>query len=566
MRQAKLSKLQLIFTGVILLVAIIIRFVNLGMHPLSEPEANLALQALATSKGVPIQWSGEALYLAFTSGLFFLFDQTNFTARLIPAIFGALFVFSPFLFRRSLGNTITILVSAFLALDPAMVALSRTAGGSMVTLFALAATIHFLLNEKIVPSGITAGIALLSGTGFWSSILPLVVISILWIIIKRRNWNFSPTFIDPIIKTVKERFFRVSLVVSIVVIGTLWFIFPRSLSALTGSITDYFQLWKEQGSLSLTLFLSGVIIYFVPALLFGIWGGIRSMIKNDQTGIFLFLWFLAGTIVTLLLPGRDLTQMIWAILPLYLLAAKELSLHFESEQGELIPFAGVALLVFTIFCFLWLSFGKITYGGDQKELLIAVGAGISILVLSGFLIVLGWSARIASKGYLWGVLGVLVIYMFSTAWRVSGINNIEETEMIGPSRSLPQLGLIDKTISELSNWNYRSSTGIQVTLVGLDSRSLEWGLKNFPYATFRDGISSDENPSVVLTMKDAPFNFQNQYRGEDFVYERSIDWQSFQPLDWISWLIHRKVQNVDTSIVLWARANLFTGGTNTPAQ
>ncbi len=83
MNQAKLTRIQQISVVVIILIAI--------MHPIHSSrftsicrnhEAKLALQALATSKGSPVQWSGEALYLAFTSGIFCLFDQTNFTSAI----------------------------------------------------------------------------------------------------------------------------------------------------------------------------------------------------------------------------------------------------------------------------------------------------------------------------------------------------------------------------------------------------------------------------------------------------------------------------------------------------
>jgi hypothetical protein len=566
MTQAKLTKIQQILLAVIILIAIVIRFIHLGLHPLSESEAKLALQALATSKGLTIPWSGEAIYLAFTSGIFFLFDQTNFTSRLIPAIFGVLVVFSPLLFRRNLGNTITLLLSAFLSLDPAMVSLSRTAGGSIITLSVLTFVVYFLLNGKLILAGIACGLAVLSGAGIWSALVPFTIALIIWMILNKGQLNIHSQELDTVKAVVKEQSFKIAFVLSIVIIGTLWFILPRSLSALAGSITDYFQLLKDQGTLTFPLFLSGVLIYFPLGMIFGIWGGIRSLVGKSKPGIFLSIWFLVGMIMVLLAPGRDLTQLVWPIVPLYLLAAQELGRHFTSEQNELIPSIGIALLVFTIFIFLWLSFGKITYGGDQNELLLAVAAGIGILLVSGILIIFGWSAKIAGKGYLWGLLGVLAIYFFSTGWRVSGISNSEQTEMIGPARSMPQINLIDKTISELSNWTAGSSTGIQISIVGINSKALEWGLKDYPNSNFRLSIPVDEHPQVVIAAMDEPFNFQDQYRGQDFVFERSIDWQSFEPMNWISWLMYRKTQTTDTAIVLWARGDLFPGGAAIPAQ
>jgi hypothetical protein len=458
------------------------------------------------------------------------------------------------------------LLSAFLALDPAMVSQSRTAGGSIITLSVLAAAVYFLLNGKVISAGIACGLALLSGAGIWSALLPIAFVLIIWMILNKGQLNILSTELDTVLATVKDQSFKITLILSIVVIGTLCSILPRSLSALTGSITDYFLLWKEPASLTFPIFSSGMLIYFLPGLIFGIWGGIRSIIEKYHPGIFLFIWFVVGTLLVFLFPGRNLAQLIWPIVPLYLLAARELSCHLTTEQKELIPSIGIGLLFITIFVFLCLSLGKITYGGDQKELILAAGGGIGILLVSGILIILGWSSRIAGKGYMWGLLAVLTIYMFSTGWRVSGISNPEQTEMIGPARSLAQINLIDKTIGELSNWTAGSSTGIQVSVVGLNSQSLEWGLKDYPNTSYRLSIPNDEHPPVVIAGPDQPFNFQDQYRGQDFVFERSNDWQSFKPADWISWLVYRKTMTTDSTIVLWARADLFPGGMTTPLQ
>ncbi len=225
--------------------------------------------------------------------------------------------------------------------------------------------------------------------------------------------------------------------------------------------------------------------------------------------------------------------------------------------------------MFTIFVFLWLSFGRITYGGDQKELLIAVGGGTGILLVEWnphhFWMVGQDRRERISVGIAWGVLA---IYIFSTGWRVSGISNSGQTEMIGPARSMSQIDLIDKTISELSNWTAGSSTGIQISVVGLNSKALEWGLKDYPNSNYPSGASLSMNTHrSSLPPMDESFNFQDQYRGQDFVFESNFDWQSFEPMDWISWLVHRKDSTTDQLAIVFGReADLFPGGAVIPVQ
>ena len=228
---------------------------------------------------------------------------------------------------------------------------------------------------------------------------------------------------------------------------------------------------------------------------------------------------------------------------------------------------GVAILIMTIAGFLWFNFGKLTYGGDQNQLILAVGGGIGILLVSAILIVLGWSRTVALKGYIWGILVILFLYTLSTGWRVSGVGTGLQSEMIGSAQTVPQLGLIKKTINEISNWNADTSTGIGVSVVGLDSKVLEWGFKDFSKITYQLATEKDQQPAVILAGNDQTFAFQDQYRGQDFIFEQTIDWQNFTAMDWISWLVHRKVSYSYSSVVLWVRADQFPGGTiSLPSQ
>ena len=458
-------------------------------------------------------------------------------------------------------------MAAFLAMDPSLVSLSRTAGGSTISLFLLGLAVYFLINRKIIGSGVVCGLALLGGAGIWSALIPLAIAVVVWLMIDRESNKKQPQPLSIITETIRDRIFWLALILTVVLIGTLFLSYPRSLNALAGSFTDYFHTWKSQEVLSFPLFLLGIIFYFPLGLIFGIWGGIRSLIEKNSFGKFLFIWLLAGLVLILVNPGRELTQFFWLVFPLYTLAAIEIKHHINSEGGEFIPTMGVAILIMTIAGFLWFNFGKLTYGGDQNQLILAVGGGIGILLVSAILIILGWSRTVALKGYIWGILVILFLYTFSTGWRVSGVGTGLQSEMIGSAQTVPQLGLIKKTINEISNWNADTSTGIGVSVVGLDSTVLEWGLKDFSKIKYQLATEKDQQPEVILAGNDQTFAFQDQYRGQDFIYEQTINWQNFTAMDWISWLVHRKVSYSNTSVVLWVRADQFPGGTiSLPSQ
>ncbi len=212
MMQEKFSRNQYLLIFGLAVLAIAIRFLRLGDQTLSGNEANLALQALLTVKGQVINWSGEPLYLALTSFLFTIFDQTNFIARLIPALFGTLLIFIPFLYRKNIGNWETIILAAFLAMDPSLVSLSRTAGGSTISLFLLGLAVYLLLNRQIIGSGVVCGLAILGGTGIWSALIPLAIAVIVWLLINRESFKKQEQPITIINETIHNRIFWLVLI------------------------------------------------------------------------------------------------------------------------------------------------------------------------------------------------------------------------------------------------------------------------------------------------------------------------------------------------------------------
>ena len=67
------------------------------------------------------------LQMELTAILFKLFGDNDFTARLLYALSGTALIFTPLLFRDSLGKIGTILVSTMLCISPTMVYFSRFA-------------------------------------------------------------------------------------------------------------------------------------------------------------------------------------------------------------------------------------------------------------------------------------------------------------------------------------------------------------------------------------------------------------------------------------------------------
>src|SRR3990172_6426770 len=86
-------------------LALTLRLYALNTHPLNDAEAHQALTAFRLVNGRSISSlppSGSPAYVFFTYFSFLLFDASNATARLAPALFGAGLAFLPLFFRARL--------------------------------------------------------------------------------------------------------------------------------------------------------------------------------------------------------------------------------------------------------------------------------------------------------------------------------------------------------------------------------------------------------------------------------------------------------------------------------
>src|SRR5512138_2192460 len=155
------------------LIALGFRLILLGASPLTDSEATLALQALHIAQGKAPLLDAQPGYILFTSILFAVINSTNFMARLLPALAGSALVFAPYFFREKIKPEPALILAFLFAIDPGLVALSRQANGTILAVTFLLFAWGMWLNRRLVPAGVFAGLALLSGTSLWAGLLVL---------------------------------------------------------------------------------------------------------------------------------------------------------------------------------------------------------------------------------------------------------------------------------------------------------------------------------------------------------------------------------------------------------
>jgi len=579
MKAYKLTTEHLLY-WLVFLVALALRLFQLGAASLSDVEAGWALQALGLQHAGAVTLGAQPAYLLLTSQLFSIFGDTNFLARLFPALTGSLLVWLPFFFRRWMRDSSWLhragLVMAFgLAIDPGLVSLSRQVGSLMPALVFTLLALACLLHRRMVWTGICAGLALLSGLAFLQGLLILGI-----------SWGFSRLAgraslqtqpdgnnAEPPVEPISTRSMGTALaalVGTVLVVGTLFLRLPQGLGALAGTIPAYLNTWVASSGIPVLRLPASLLVYQPLVLIFVILGAVRAWFgaqadqHTRQVRVGLSIWVVVAILLPLLYAGRHVGDMAWALIPLWALAAIEISrawdLAHEDTFSRLVS-AGLGLLLFVLAVVGWINL--LSIGRYQVSVVVYWAIIIGALLLSIIAVLLvaaTWSTSAARLGVVGALCIVLGLQLFANTWGMSIVRQNGAQELWPAPAATGQAEQLRLTLTDLSIW----STGLkdQLEIVSLvESSALQWELRHFPNARFETGLASSASPPVVITLKGVELpSLTEKYRGQDFIWRIYPGWQGVFPPGFINWLAFRQAPLGQEQIILWARADIFPGG------
>lgn len=545
------------------LIALGLRITQLGGTPLTDSESRLALQALHIAQGQETLLGPQPAYILFTSILFLVIESTNFMARFVPAIVGSLLVFAPYYFRENLKPLPALILAFLFAFDPGLVALSRQASGTILALTFLLFAWGMWRNGRAILAGIFAGLALLSGPSIWSGVLMLGLTSIFLrgmrsIIIKNTNPDLRSALL--------------SLTATLLLGGTLFFTNPNGLSALFNSLPAYLTGWTSPSVFTAGRMLIAFIVYEPLGLLLAVLAIIRGFrIKSGRVNR-LTTWL--GVSFLIAVFYRQSSELVWVILPLLILAAQELSRSLDIYPEERVEIGVVAGAVMILLIYIWFNianiglnpydqidstsmpiFGRLVELPTGPRYVILIGATV-ILVVCINLVAFGWSPRTARLGSTWSFSLFLGVYAFATAWGTSGQRTPGGVELWTMDQPPVQEELLIKSIDDISLFSRGHIDSQPVTVMGVNSPSLEWALRNHDVKTVTV-LDPLDSPPIIITSLMNELGLPSAYRGQDFTWRRPPSWNNIQGPDWVKWLVYRQLPRETETIILWARDDLF---------
>jgi hypothetical protein len=555
--------------GAIFLTALGLRLLLLDRFPLREYESRHAYQAWELWKGLPSSAGPRTLYLAVTEFLFSLFGSSEFTARLWPALGGALLIWVPYGFRRELGKGPALIWAAGLTLDPGLLTGSRFAASPLPAVTWILGGLLLLRAGNLGWGLFTLGLAVLSGPPVWLGLL------VLWVGLAFSHWFGPGDFLEDLRRELgdlreeflarEDRFLLLGLpLIGLLLVSSFGI---RNLSGVTAwfsGLADFLGAIRSGSSVPVGRMLFALAAYQPLAFLLGGAEIVRAWVKGDQRGQLLSLWCAAALLVVVINPGRQVVDLAWVLVPLYGLVGLLLYRSFRTP-GKL-PVVSYLLSFFSLvmLSLSWLSFtGMIAQAANTRAVLlqaVIIAAALLMIGIVVFIAAAEWDWSTARNGLLLGIGGGLLLYTLSAGAGSAYLRMNDPREFWVPGPGTEDLALLEKTLQEVS----LSVTGRRKSIEGTvytEGDLLQWHFRDYPELSFFREYREDLRPQVFMIDQRRVKQITTQaYLGQDFLVSTSPGWVGALPSPWRHWLAFREGLLEEHRVVLWVRRDVLPGG------
>lgn len=551
--------------GLALVAAAVLRLAGLGEAPLAPAEAQQALTVwLFGQPGRIVADIVSPAYFTLTTMLQTFLGNSDAVMRLVPALFGIALVALPWLLRDQIGRTGTAVAALLLAVSPLNTAVSRTAGGESIALFAVlllaVAWLRLRLDGQLRWGYVAAGafgLGVASAPVFYSGLLTLAGA---WIVQRLLGPQLGS-----LPRLARRTAGQLALTAAVVFVaaGTLFLWVPAGLGATAGVVAAWLGQFGFAGGFPTLLAPIVDIVRYEPLLaLLGIFGIIWAVWSNRALGSHLAYWLLMALILILFQSGVSSNALLLTLPGALLLGLFTGRLFADGPSIWTWAMLGVVLLM-----------GALLVGNLSRYLRVAaydptdlryvwmILIGVVITAMA-FYYIYAVDPTAVGQGAWAGILIILLLFQWGTGWWLSHGRALDTRERWIASAADDEVPLLMRTLTNLSRNVTNAESDLDV-FVTEDSAVLRWYLREFHAARFGSALPADTQASVIITpLVDEQPRLASDYLGSDFGIERNKESLTALPpspivdtLRW--WLFHESARPIpEKRVILWVRADL----------
>jgi hypothetical protein len=271
-------------------------------------------------------------------------------------------------------------------------------------------------------------------------------------------------------------------------------------------------------------------------------------------------------VLAIIYPGKQTSDLTWALLPLWALAAIELGHHFDFEGRNRWVLAGVVTLVVTLLVFGWLDLAGVTtmdLGTEPARMRLFLLIAVVVLIgLSLVLVGAGWSANAARLGGVWGAVLALATFTLAMSTGAAGVRQPLTVELWQPEPRTGRVDVLLKVANKISDLNVGYPGQLPLTVLGVDSPALHWLFRDWQVQDV-SALAPGATPELVISSVDQ-ITLAADYRGEALPLSEVADWTGATPSNWLKWFVYREMPIMRKEIILWVRSDLMLDSQGLP--
>jgi uncharacterized protein (TIGR03663 family) len=380
----------------LVLVALVLRLIDLGDRPFHHDESQDAyfsylFKTTGDYEYQPLLHGPLRFYL--TAAIYVLFGDSDFTARLAPALMGTVMVALPYGLRRQLGRMGAFAAALALAIGPSYLYYSRFAREDIyvacITLALLVVTFRFLDRPRRHHPGLAGALIALSFATKETTFITLFVggtffLVAIWWQARRAGWRAAP--LVRALAAVRRDDWAWGAVAFLGVYTLLFTTFLTNPDGAYGLWTglDYWlgQHGVERGREGWFFYPVVLFAHEWPVLLLAALGAAATIRRPTLFRLFL-AWAFVVSLVVYSWAGEQFAWLVLhPLLPLILLAGVGVQAVWEARARTLrvLGVAACALgLAYTLYAS-WLV--NVTHRADPRELLVATQSSEDVKVVA----------------------------------------------------------------------------------------------------------------------------------------------------------------------------------------
>jgi uncharacterized protein (TIGR03663 family) len=385
---AEQDQRELLLWGLLIAAALLVRFIGLGNRPFHHDESQDAyfsytFRVSGHYEYNPLLHGPLRFYL--TAMMYVLFGDSNFTARLAPALMGLAMVALPFGLRRQMGRGAAFAAAALLAFEPTYLYFSRFAREDIyfacLTLALIVVIFRFLSNPRPHHPALIGAVLALSFATKETTLITVFVMGLFFLIALAVPATRAQVW-GPVTSVGIEAWGWF-----LAVFGVIFTLFYTSFLMHPGGLWDGLytgpKYWLDQqpvhrGGEPRGFYLVVLFGEEWPALLFGTIGAVVAIRRRSLFGYFLIWDFLLSLAVYSWASEKFAWLVMHPLLPLLLLSGIGLQAIWQTREpiwrGVGIAAAVVALFYSGVSSY-WVN---VKHGADPRELLVSTQSSTQV--------------------------------------------------------------------------------------------------------------------------------------------------------------------------------------------